>query len=824
MAPHAHHHRATLKQSNKGFKSRHASKGSLKAAAKGKPASPSHAGASHKAVAEAGAKKARLNQQSQRRDAKQRANREDAKFFQTSSGGGKVPRIVSIVPMLPSLSGPRFLADILPSLGISENEAAEISSKLDKQGASVIVPAPKFKTTLQINLLPPLELYTTLDAALVSDTIILLLSSTDEVQLEGEAILRCLQGQVGKSNIMTCVQAPLETPLTPSTRSLVHKSLLSFSRYFFPSVDKIHSADTPAESLLLARALCEASPSNINHPEGRAFVVAEGDSGVHWEAYPNDDGSQTHQGLLRITGTVRGGRLSANRLVHIPGHGDFQVSQILAAPPLSLHARRNAAAGMTGVEGQQVALSTPDESAEDLVAHNVPDLLANEQTWPTEEEMDSAPAASGLNAEGKRVKRVPKGTSAYQAAWIVDEDDVDDLDDAEDMSDDEAFSGDEDNGEPRNSFEDDEEEEEMEEVELDSRVDTHKDMAPEEEEEEYETYLRQRERAQQDDMSFPDEIDTPRHLAARTRFQRYRGLRSFRTSPWDPYENLPLEYGEIFQFENFSATQKRVEREAREDGVEIGTRVSVVIKDVPREVLVSRNPRLALIVHGLLQHEHKQTVLHFAVQRNTEFTEPVRAKEPLVLCVGPRRLVIRPLFSQHVRGGGKGVNNVHKSERFLKPGTTTVVSTFGPVCFGKSPCLLLRQQTSDGVPDLVATGSFTSSDPTRIIAKRIVLTGHPFKVHKKTATIRYMFFDREDVSYFQSVELHTKYGRTGHIREPLGTHGYFKAHFDGPVQQMDTVCMSLYKRQFPKWSEDFKPPQGTTRTLPIAGEQEMDVE
>lgn len=42
------------------------------------------------------------------------------------------------------------------------------------------------------------------------------------------------------------------------------------------------------------------------------------------------------------------------------------------------------------------------------------------------------------------------------------------------------------------------------------------------------------------------------------------------------------------------------------------------------------------------------------------------------------------------------MNNVHKSERFLKPGTTTVVSTFGPVCFGKSPCLLLRQQKSEG--------------------------------------------------------------------------------------------------------------------------------
>jgi pre-rRNA-processing protein TSR1 len=41
----------------------------------------------------------------------------------------------------------------------------------------------------------------------------------------------------------------------------------------------------------------------------------------------------------------------------------------------------------------------------------------------------------------------------------------------------------------------------------------------------------------------------------------------------------------------------------------------------------------------------------------------------------------------------------------------------------------------------VATGTFLNTDTTRVIAKRIILTGHPFKVHKKTATVRYMFFN-----------------------------------------------------------------------------------
>lgn len=72
-------------------------------------------------------------------------------------------------------------------------------------------------------------------------------------------------------------------------------------------------------------------------------------------------------------------------------------------------------------------------------------------------------------------------------------------------------------------------------------------------------------RAEREDKVFPDEVDTPTDTLAKIRFQkyvfslflfpnisfqagclcsvtRYRGLKSFRHSAWDPKENLPRDY------------------------------------------------------------------------------------------------------------------------------------------------------------------------------------------------------------------------------------------------------------------------------------------
>ena len=153
--------------------------------------------------------------------------------------------------------------------------------------------------------------------------------------------------------------------------------------------------------------------------------------------------------------------------------------QIITAPPsvLTLAAKphhRNGADSTT----TPTALSLPTENADDLTAVNEPDTMLNEQTWPTEEDMAGAPGAA--HADKPRTKRVPKGTSAYQAAWIVDdyEDDGEDDDDDDEDDDMDGVYDDGMDGEEG-------EEEEMEEIEMDSRrSEVHRDLDPEQEEKE----------------------------------------------------------------------------------------------------------------------------------------------------------------------------------------------------------------------------------------------------------------------------------------------------------------------------------------------------
>ena len=55
-------------------------------------------------------------------------------------------------------------------------------------------------------------------------------------------------------------------------------------------------------------------------------------------------------------------------------------------------------------------------------------------------------------------------------------------------------------------------------------------------------------------------------------------------------------------------------------------------------------------------------------------------------------------------------------------------------------------------------GALSKCDPMQVIMKRIILTGYPYKINRRRAVVRYMFFNPKDIKYFKPVELKTKLG------------------------------------------------------------------
>jgi pre-rRNA-processing protein TSR1 len=62
--------------------------------------------------------------------------------------------------------------------------------------------------------------------------------------------------------------------------------------------------------------------------------------------------------------------------------------------------------------------------------------------------------------------------------------------------------------------------------------------------------------------------------------------------------------------------------------------VTIEVEAVPRDVYDVYDATRPFAVFGLHRHEHKVSVLHFTLQRNTEYHEPIRSKVSQVLGYG----------------------------------------------------------------------------------------------------------------------------------------------------------------------------------------------
>ena len=642
-----------------------------------------------------------------------------------------------------------------------------------------------------------------------------------QIDQDGQMALSVLRS-MGLPSSVAIVQSQNTTTTTTAAaafgmkeRSAAKKRATEAFLAEIPGDHRIMAADAGTDFKQILRHVADSSHQVPMWRRQRSHLVAQGAQFIV-------DAADSCVGRLLLTGYIHGHALAATQALHIPSAGDFQIDHIQGPPPPPVANEPVVAANAMETDDDDdnggdvpVLCRAPVDARESLTRENVIDALGGEQTWPTEEELKEADIAQ-RNAAAQKKRRLPKGTSDYQAAWILDDDDDGDGDEDDGDDDDDVSLPDLEPNVATTGSHDDDDDDDVDDAwqhadggatEIDIGIDDD-DL---EEEDVVAAKLKARKAAVVDELQFPDEVDTPVDIPARRRFARYRGLKSFRTSPWDPKEDLPQDYARVFAFENFKRTLKRAREAANrvpEPGTAVspGTFVTVHIAAVPVEAALRIVERVrasqsgaapVLSTWGLLTHECKLSVVNFSVKKVAGYTDPVVNKEELLFVTGLRSFSARPIFSTDEHGADK-----HKMERFLLDGRQSVATVFAPISYPPLPLLAFKRQLPTGKLVLVATGALKDCNPDRVVLKKIVLSGYPVKAHKSKAVVRWMFHTPEDVRWFRPVEVWTKQGRRGRIREPLGTHGTMKCIFDGPIGQQDGVCMSLFKRAFPKWPTD----------------------
>ncbi|TYH30720.1 hypothetical protein ES288_A01G116900v1 [Gossypium darwinii] len=745
-----------------------------------------------------GARAARLQRSKMLREQKKEALLKEKR---ASSGSASPPRVILLFPLSASVNVSSLAEDILRLL------SADVGGAF-----SSTVVSSEYKLRATVLHAPHGDLLSCMEMAKVADLIAFVASATEQSTCDyidsfGSQCLSVFRSLGLPSTVVFIRDLPTELKRRNDAKKIVTSSLTSE----FPEDCKFYPADTKDDLHKFMWLFKEQRLTTPHWRNQRPYLIAQ-----KVDMVPDD--SSPEKCTLLLTGYMRAHSLSVNQLVHVSGAGDFQLNRIeIMKDSIPLNARKDHnAMDSDDIQDAEIIHSlAPDPSSQEpLLVENVPDPLAGEQTWPTEVEM----AEAERNQKQKRLRKraLPRGTSEYQAAWIVDdtdgedsgvENDGDDDEDDDGMLLDEGESGFPSQEDTNNSdFEEDQASLHLrdsdEETENDSVMMEGDNMTREQIEDE----IKKIKEAHAEDEEFPDEVDTPLDVPARKRFAKYRGLKSFRTSSWDPKESLPPEYARIFAFDNFARTQKhvvakalKVEQEGRDDCAPVGSFARFYIKEVPFHVaskLCAASRTAPIVLCGLLQHESKMSVLHFSIKKHDSYDAPIKSKEELIFNVGFRQFVARPIFSTDNINSDK-----HKMERFLHAGHFSIASIYAPISFPPLPLIALKSAAGAGTPAVAAVGSLRSIDPDRIILKKIILTGYPQRVSKLKATVRYMFHNPEDVRWFKPVEVWTKCGRRGRVKEPVGTHGAMKCIFNGGLQQHDTVCMSLYKRAYPKWPE-----------------------
>ena len=650
---------------------------------------------------------------------------------------------------------------------------SKFKSQLNKNVVTYLIPGKLYKGKERITFIKTeRNVYSILDACKIADIVIFVSSCVkaeydkwqndpdkhsfciDEFGYQMLSMIRCQ----GLTEHLCCVQDLSMIPLK-------HRNEIKqlYIRYFNSEVnanksfafynnknndDSTMELNDTDQIKAIIRLSCALTPyaTNLDLRKNRSYMMVE-------DIKQSDD-----KLYAEVYGYIRGNTLNINKYVHITGFGDFKVMNVeTAEDPLPTKTPNEK---KTNAEPQAKESMEVEKGKEKKEKKNVVD-----------DEIESKQIGGTSN------KPETIGDGPKQEEPKINEKDIDEVIDFDiDIKDDDDISY------ASNESNNEEDEEEK------KRISNKHKMK---------TGLKYR---TQEEMEFQDEVDTPIDIPAKERFHKYRALESMKSGLWNPLENLPKEYNCIFSFDNIKNTYRIAVKNAVEEGMKLsGHYVKITLMNFNFDDIKYIRVDVPIVLSTLLDHERKLCVMNYKITPYYEQEDHIiqNLNKKVIECqCGFRRYLIRPIFSADIYN----TTDKLKFQKFLAKDTFYICSTYAQLTYANSPVLLFTRK--EGNLSLVGTGITTESDAMRIILKKIILTGYPVKIKKKNAVVRYMFFNPTDVNYFKPIQLVTKNGLRGNIKESVGTHGYMKCYFNGFIKSNDTVCLNLFKRVFPIWFKE----------------------
>eukprot|EP00727_Mastigamoeba_balamuthi_P009784 m51a1_g5428 putative ribosome biogenesis protein (1166) ;mRNA; r:149689-153735 len=223
-------------------------------------------------------------------------------------------------------------------------------------------------------------------------------------------------------------------------------------------------------------------------------------------------------------------------------------------------------------------------------------------------------------------------------------------------------------------------------------------------------------------------------------------------------------------------------------GVGAGAYVRIVVKSVPCEMVTGFNPRLPMLVGGILTGEDQMGYIQARVKRHRWFPKTLKSRDPLVVSLGWRRYQTMLMYSM------PDLKNHHRLVKYTPEHLHCTATFWGPVTPPNTGLIAFQSMTNTASAFRVsATGVVLEVDQHFKIVKKLKITGTPLKVYKNTAFIKDMFTSQLEIAKFEGAKLRTVSGIRGQVKKALKTPpGAFRATFEDKILMSDIVFLRTW--------------------------------